>query len=480
MEKGKIIRSLFYKFTERFAVKLIGLVIGILLARLLTPEILGQVAILEIFVNLSFVLIDDGVNSALVQSKTADERDYVTVFFITAGIVAFAIGLLQLFAPAIAAYYKSPALVRPLRFYAFSLVFSSFNSIQVARMQREMRFREMMYCNLAATVLAGALGVALAYSGAGLWALVAYHFGQIVVACLATFLVLRWIPHGRFSAESARRLGGFGLKMLLASLITNLYNSLRPLIIGRRYSTEDLGYYDRGQKFSTTVSMNLDAAIRSVMFPVLSRSQDESEQFLAILRRMKKTGCFLIFPVMFGMAATAEPLIRMLLKEQWLPAAPYLALLSCAEAQVPLTSSNLVALKSLGRSDLYSRQELLRRALMLVVLLISVFAFDTALAIAVSFLVSAWIDVWVTSLPLKKLLGYSFTDQLRDVWKSGLAAVVMAGAVWALGLLPLSLAPLLIMQIMLGGAVYLGLSLLLKNESLAYILSLRKRRRAAS
>ena len=171
--------------------------------------------------------------------------------------------------------------------------------------------------------------------------------------------------------------------------------------------------------------------------------------------------------------------IRLLLKEQWLPAAPYLALLSCAEAQVPLTSSNLVALKSLGRSDLYSRQELLRRALMLVVLLISVFAFDTALAIAVSFLISAWIDVWVTSLPLKKLLGYSFTAQLRDVWKSGLAAVVMAGAVWALGLLPLPSAPLLIMQVALGGAVYLGLSLVLKNESLAYILSLRKRHRAA-
>ena len=479
MDKSKVVRSLIYKFTERFAVKLIGLVIGIVLARLLTPEILGQVAILEIFVNLSFVLIDDGVNSALVQSKTADERDYVTVFFITAGIVAFAICLLQLFAPAIAAYYKSPALVRPLRFYAFSLVFSSFNSIQVARMQREMRFREMMYCNLAATVLAGTLGIALAYCSAGLWSLVAYHFGQIVVSCLATFLVLRWIPHGRFSAESARRLGGFGVKMLVASVITNLYNSLRPLIIGRRYSTEDLGYYDRGQKFSTTVSMNLDAAIRSVMFPVLSRSQDESEQFLSILRRMKKTGCFLIFPVMLGIAAVAEPLIRLLLKEQWLPAAPYLTLLSVAEAQVPLTSSNLVALKSLGRSDLYSRQELLRRTLMLIVLLISVFAFDTTLAIAVSFLISAWIDAWVTSLPLKKLLGYAFADQLRDVWKSGLTALVMGGAVYALDFLPLSPAPLLAVQVMLGGTVYLLLNLALKNESLLYLLSALKNRRAA-
>ena len=479
MDKNKIIKSLFYKFTERFAVKGVGMVIGILLARLIAPEVFGQVVILTVCADLSLTLVEGGLNTALVQSRECDDRDYSTVFYITLVLSGAVIAAMQFLAPLIARFYKSPEMALPLRVYIFSLLFSSFNSIQVARMQREMRFREMMYCNLAATVLAGALGVALAYSGAGLWALVAYHFGQIVVACLATFLVLRWIPHGRFSAESAKRLGGFGLKMLLASLITNLYNSLRPLIIGRRYSTEDLGYYDRGQKFSTTVSMNLDAAIRSVMFPVLSRSQDESEQFLAILRRMKKTGCFLIFPVMFGMAATAEPLIRLLLKEQWLPAAPYLALLSCAEAQVPLTSSNLVALKSLGRSDLYSRQELLRRALMLVVLLISVFAFDTALAIAVSFLISAWIDVWVTSLPLKKLLGYSFTDQLRDVWKSGLAAVVMAGAVWALGLLPLSLAPLLIMQIILGAALYLGLSLLLKNESLAYIFSLLKRHRPA-
>ena len=158
---------------------------------------------------------------------------------------------------------------------------------------------------------------------------------------------------------------------------------------------------------------------------------------------------------------------------------PYLTLLSVAEAQVPLTSSNLVALKSLGRSDLYSRQELLRRTLMLIVLLISVFAFDTTLAIAVSFLISAWIDAWVTSLPLKKLLGYAFTDQLRDVWKSGLSALVMGGAVYALGFLPLSPAPLLAVQAMLGGTVYLLLNLALKNESLLYLLSALKNRRTA-
>ena len=162
MERGKIVRSLIYKFTERFAVKLIGFVLGILLARLLSPEIAGQVALLEVFVNLSFTLIDEGINSALVQTKNADERDYTTVFVITLGLALFAVAVLEAAAPAIAGYYRSPEITLPLRVYAFSLLFSSFNSIQVARLQREMRFREMMLCNLAATVIAGGLGVALA------------------------------------------------------------------------------------------------------------------------------------------------------------------------------------------------------------------------------------------------------------------------------------------------------------------------------
>ncbi len=478
MERGKIVRSLIYKFTERFAVKLIGFVLGILLARLLSPEIAGQVALLEVFVNLSFTLIDEGINSALVQTKNADERDYMTVFVITLGLALFAIAVLEAAAPAIAGYYRSLEITLPLRVYAFSLLFSSFNSIQVARLQREMRFREMMLCNLAATVIAGGLGVALAYRGAGLWSLVAYHFGQIVLSCLAALLVLRWLPHGRFSKESAKRLGGFGLKMLGASVVSNLYNSLRPLIIGRRFTTADLGYYDRGQKFASTISLNLDTAIRSVMFPVLARSQDDTEQFRAILRRMKQLGCFVVFPVMFGLAAAAEPVVRLLLTEKWLPAVPFLVLLSIGEAQVPLTSSNLVALKSLGRSDLYAKQEVLRRVLMLLVLAVSVLAFDSVIAIAVGFVFSAWLDVWVTSLPLKGLLNYSFFAQVRDTWKSALSSLLMAAAVWALGRLPLGGIAGLALQIIAGGALYLLINLALKNESLVYLLSVVKHKHA--
>lgn len=478
MEKQTIVRSLIYKFTERFAVKGIGFVISIVLARLLAPEVFGQVALLTVFTDLSLTLVDSGLSTALVQTREADERDYSTVFMITLALSVVMITVLQLAAPAIARYYRSAELLRPLRFYAFSLLLSAFNSIQVARMQREMRFREMMFCNLTATVLAGGLGIFLAFRGAGLWALVGYFFAQIAVSSLAMLSVLRWFPRERFSVASAKRLYGFGLKMLAASIVTTVYNNLRPLIIGRRFSTTELGYFNRGQTFASTVSLNLDAAIQSVMFPVLSRSQDAPDALLELLRRTKKLGCFVIFPVMFGMAAAAEPLVRAVLTDKWLPAVPFLVLMSVGEAQVPLTSSNLVALKALGRSDLYAKQELLRRALMLIVLAISVLGFRTVFAIAAGFVFSAWLDALVTSLPLKKLLGYGALDQLRDVWKSLLSALLMAGAVWAFGLLPLPLFAKLPGQIVLGAALYYLINRMLKNESLLYALSMLKKRSA--
>ncbi|MBQ9686736.1 MAG: lipopolysaccharide biosynthesis protein [Oscillospiraceae bacterium] len=475
MEKATVVKSLIYKFTERFAVKGIGLVINIVLARLLAPEVFGEVALLTVFTDLSLTLIEGGLNTALVQSRQeTDDRDYSTVFYITVVLSLVMIALLQLAAPAIAGYYKSPDLIRPLRVFSFSLLFSSFNSIQVAHMQREMRFREMMFCNLAATVIAGSLGIFLAWRGAGLWALLLYFFAQIAASSFAMLTVLRWFPHSRFSVDSARRLYGFGIKMLAASIITTVYNNIRPLIIGRKFSATDLGYYNRGQVFSTTVSMNLDSALQSVMFPVLSRSQDDPAQLLGILRRMKGLGSFIIFPVMLGMAAVAEPMVRLLLTDKWLPAVPFVVLLSIGEAQVPLTTSNLVLVKSMGRSDLYARQEVLRRVLMLAVLAVSVLAFRSVTAIAVGFVISAWLDTLVTSVPVCRLLGYRFSDQLRDIWKSGLAAIVMALAVYALGLLPLSLPVKLAAQVLLGVAVYTGISLLLKNENLLYMLNLGK------
>lgn len=479
MEKSKVILSLIYKFTERFAVKGLGFVIGILLARLLGPDAFGQVALLTVFADLSMTFIESGLNTALVQSREVDDRDYSTVFYITLAMSVLMIVLWQLLAPMMAGFYDSPDMVAPLRFYAFSLLLSSFNSIRTAKMQREMRFKEMMYCNLVATIVSGAVAVALAFMGFGLWSLVIYFFAQVAMSSAAMLFVLRWLPRSRFSMDSARRLYGFGSKILAASLITTIYNNLRPLIIGKKFSSTALGYYDRGHRFSTTISLNLDAAVNSVMFPVLSRAQDDITQFSAILRKTRNLGAFIIFPAMFGMAAVADPMVRVLLGNDWLPCIIFVQILSVAEAQVPVTVSNLLAYKSLGRSDIYAKLAVLRRSLMLISLAISVFCFDSVEAIAVSFLISAWIDAVVTALPLKKLLGTSLKAQFLPLWEPLLASLLMAAAVYAFGLLDMPVLLKLILQIVLGAAVYIAANLVIKNESLMYVLNILRKRRQA-
>lgn len=477
MNKAKVISSLIYKFIERFSVKGIGLVISVVMARLLAPEVFGQVAILNVFIGLSQTLVESGLNTALVQSPEVSERDYSTVFYISMAISAVLVALLCACAPLIADFYESPEIITPLRFYSLSMLFMALSSILSAKIQRELRFKQQLRCSLAATLISGAAGILMAQRGAGIWALIVYYFAHSVVYCAAMFAEIRWLPKSRFSLESAKRLYAFGFRMLASSMLTTLYNNLRPLIIGKKFSTADLGYYDKGSQFSTIISLNIDSAVQSVMFPVFSTLQDDSGKIRAAMRRSMSVSAMVIFPVMLGFAAVSEPLVRLLLTDKWLPSVFFIQVLCVGEMQVPITSSNLVVLKSLGRSEVYMRQELVRRTAMLVVLAISVFVFRSVEAIACGFTLSAWIDAFITSRPLRRLIGYGFKEELRDVWKNLIAALLMAGAVYALNALALPLIAKLALQVLSGAVIYMLLCWALRAESFLYALNMLKKMR---
>ena len=466
---NSVIKSLIYKFSERFAVKGLGLAISIVLARLMSPEAFGQIAILTVIINISMVFVEGGLSSALVQSAEADDKDYSTVFYISMLLSALLVLMLHVAAPLIASFYKSPELTQPLKAYSFALFPMAFNSIQSARIQREMRFREMMVCNLAACIGSGILGIWFAYKGLGLWALVVYYVAQIIISGAAMFIYIRWIPKSPFSMDSARRLYRYGVRVLGASFVSGLYQDIRPLIIGKKFSTAQLGYYDRGLRFSNTISLNLDSALQSVMFPVMSRAQDEPELFRSIVRKTRMLGALVCFPLLMGTAAVAEPMVRLLLTEEWLPCVIFTQLLCIAETQLPLTSTNLVAIKASGRSDVLFRLSILRMSLMLLVLIISVVLFDSMVAITVAYLFSAWLDTFISSIVSQKMLGYKIADQFRDIWKSGFAALLMAVIVYIFGFIPMHPAIMLCLQILLGMAIYIALTLLLKNESMMYM-----------
>ncbi|MBE6646423.1 MAG: lipopolysaccharide biosynthesis protein [Ruminococcaceae bacterium] len=474
MERKKIISSLFYKFAERLAVKGAGLIIGIILARLLLPEEFGQVAIITIFINLANSIIQNGFNSALIQQKEVDDKDYSTVFYITMVLSAAIVAILFVSSPYIARYYGLPKLVWPMRVYSFSLFFGSFNSIQVAKLQREMRFKPMMYTSLIATILSGVLGVALAYAGAGIWALVVYGCSNIVFSCIAMLFVANWFPRFVFSWRRARTLFSFGWKMLVSAILCSLYNDTRSLIIGKRYSVDDLAYYNRGQQYPEVVSSTIESGIQSVMFPAMARSQSDAQQMRAMLKRTLSLSVFVIMPIMVGLAAVSQSFILLLLTEKWLPSAIYMQIICVGSISISVTSPNLTAIKALGRSDIYMKLEIVRRIVMLAILLVALFAFDSILAIAISYVISSFIDMFIAAAPLKKLLDYSGFKQIKDNWKTLVAALVMGVVVYFVGLLQINLFSLLCIQILCGAVTYVLLCVLLRIESLNYCIQVIK------
>ena len=465
MEKRIIVNSLIYKFTERIAVKAIGLIISIIMARMLMPEDFGTIAIIMIFINISQIMIQGGFSSALIQKKETTEDDYTTVCIIYIILSLVLVAILHIIAPIIGDFYSNDNIALPLKVYSWSLVVGAFNSVQLARLQKKMNFKVIMLCNLLATLVSGAIGIVCAYMGVGLWALILYYFLNVVCAMIIILIIERWIPKGKFSRVSAESLFSFGWKMLVSSCICSLYKDLRILIIGKMFSTADLGYYNRGQQFPEIISQTLDNSIQSVMFPAISSVQENTLKVKTLLRKNIVLGSYIIFPVMVGLCLVSNELISILLTEKWMPCVIFMQLICIAEAKLPLTSANLIVLKSLGHSDIYMKLEIIRRMIMLAILGMSLF-YKSMIAIAVGYVISAWIDVIVVSIPMKKLLNYGFINQFKDTFINYVTTLAMAiTVVFVKSLIRSTCIVELTVSVIVGIFVYVVISIITKNQA---------------
>jgi O-antigen/teichoic acid export membrane protein len=308
MDKKKVITSLVYKFIERLSVKGLGLVIGIILARMLAPDQFGLIAIMNVFINLSQVIVEGGFTTALIQRKDVTEQDYSTVFYINIALAAVCFAALEIGAPWISIFYKED-ITLPLRIYAVCVFFGAFNALQLARLQKRMQFRKIMICSLIATVLSGVVGIVGAYCNLGLWALILYHLMNSVTVCFTVAFAERWLPKLEFSLNRAKVLFSYGWKMFISAVLCSLYADIRSLVIGKKFSSDDLAYYDRGQKFPQIISHTLDSSIQSVMFPTMASVQDDKNKLAKMLRSAETMGAYVVIPVMFGLAAVSEVFI---------------------------------------------------------------------------------------------------------------------------------------------------------------------------
>jgi O-antigen/teichoic acid export membrane protein len=469
INKSKVISSLFWKLMERGGTQGMQFIVQIVLARLLLPEDYGIIALVTIFILIARVFVQSGFNTALIQKKDADDLDFSSVFYLSLFVAGLLYIILFFASPFIADFYQNPQLVLVLRVLSITLFFGAINSIQNAFVARNMMFKKLFFSSLGAIIVSGTIGIATAYLGWGVWALVTQQLMSQLSITIILWFTVKWRPKLLFSFERVKGLFSYGWKLLVSALIDTLYMNLCSLIIGKIYSPDMLGYFNRGKQFPQLLVTNINGSIQSVMLPALASEQDDRKRVKDMVRRSIVTSSFILFPMMVGLAVVAEPLVKLLLTDKWLPCVPFLQIFCASYALWPIHTANLQAINALGRSDIFLRLEIIKKIIGLTILGISI-SFGVY-AIALGGVLSGIISTFINAYPNKKLLDYSYKEQWKDIMPSLLISLVMGGIVYLFNYLSLAAWQILVLQVAIGAVIYIGLAKIFKIESFIYLIN---------
>lgn len=469
---NKVTVNFLWRLMERFGAQGVSFIVSIILARLLDPAIYGTIALVTIFTTIMQVFIDSGLGTALVQKRNADDTDFSTVFYFNLAMCLALYGVMFLAAPLIAKFYEIPELTPIVRVLSLTLVISGVRGIQQSYISKKMLFKRTFFSTIGATAVSAVVGIAMAYSGFGVWALVAQTLTSNLVSTVILWITVKWRPIFTFSFSRLKTLFSYGWKLLVSGLLNTIYNDLRQLIIGKLYSSADLAYYNKGHQFPQLIVTNVNTAIDSVLLPTMSAEQDDRARIKAMTRRAIKISTYIMMPMMMGLAVCAEPFIRLLLTEKWLPAVFFLRIFCFTMAFYPIHTANLNAIKALGRSDLFLKLEIIKKVYGMAALLVTMWI--SVEAMAYSLLITTLISSFVNAFPNKKLLDYSYWEQVCDMLPAIFLAAGMGAVVFCVTLLPLNDFVMLLIQVPLGILIYIGGSWLFKLESFTYIVSMAK------
>jgi len=468
--KRSIISSLIWKFMERMGIQGTQFVVSIILARLLAPDDFGLIALVMAVIAIANVFVQSGLGTALIQKKDADDTDFSSVFYASFLLSIVIYALIFFTSPHIAGFYNKPELVPIIRVLTLSLFIGVFNSIQYAYIARHMLFKKLFFRSIGAMIPSSIIGIVMAFSGFGVWALVAQQLSNSLLAVIIMLFVVPWRPKLLFSFERLGKLFSFGWKLLVSSIIDTVYSQLQSIIIGKMFSTANLAFYDRGSHFPYIVVNNINNSIQAVMLPSLSAYQDNKPQVKKMMRRAIVTSSFLIIPMMAGLAAMADSVVLALLGEKWLPCVPFVQIFCFIYAFYPIHTSNLSAINAMGRSDIFLKLEIIKKVYGLAILIGCILYFRTPIGIAYGSAICTVIASFVNAFPNKRLLNYSYLEQIKDIVPSALLALVMAIIVIAINYLHINIYLTIILQIAIGSVTYLGLAKILHFESLDYLI----------
>lgn len=469
INKKIIISSLMWKFLERGGVQGVQFVLSIILARLVSPSDYGIVAILLVFIQIANVFIQSGFNTALIQKKNSDDVDFSSIFYLSLVIAAILYVILYFTSPFISIFYKQEDLTIFLRIISLTLFFGAVNSVQNAYVSKTMQFKRYFVSSMGAVTGSGILGIVFAYKGFGVWALVIQQISKDVLTCFILWFTVKWRPKFVFSFERVKSLFGFGWKLLCSGILDTIFRNIYNLIVGRIYNSEILGVFNRGHQFPQVIATNLDGSIQSVMLPAISNKNDNIEEVKRMTRRSISMSAYLLMPCMFGMAAVAESLVKLLLTDKWLPCVPFLQLACFSYAIYPIHTANLTGINALGRSDIFLKLEIIKKTITVINILVTL-PFGIY-AMAIGQVVAAVISSFINAFPNKKLMNYSYFEQLKDLLPSFIVSIFMAVCVWSLKFISLPSSILLLLQISLGFILYIIFSKVFKLETFYYLIN---------
>lgn len=472
MSSTNVITNFFWRFLERCGAQGVTFIVSIVLARLLDPTVYGTVALVTIFTTIMQVFVDSGMGNALIQKKDADDLDFSSVFYFNMAMCSVLYLIMFFAAPFIASFYRMPELTAIVRVLSLVVVISGVKNVQQAYVSRHLMFKRFFFSTLGGTIGAAVIGIAMAYLGFGVWALVAQMLFNAAVDTTILWITVKWRPKKMFSFQRLKSLFSYGWKLLASSLIDTVYNDLRQLIIGKKYSSGDLAYYNQGKKFPQLIVTNINTSIDSVLLPTMSKAQDDMAAVRSMTRRAIKTSTFLMMPAMIGLAVCAEPLVQLILTEKWLPCVLFLRIFCITYAFYPIHTANLNAIKAMGRSDLFLKLEIIKKTVGIIAILITMWI--SVQAMAYSFLVTTILNQIINSWPNKKLLNYSYLEQVKDMMPQILLSLGMGAAIYAVSFLHLSASLTLLIQIPLGVLVYWSGSKIFHVESYTYIIEMVK------
>lgn len=458
--KHKTVKGTIWSGIDSIASQGIMFLVGLVLARLLSPREYGLIGYVSILTAVFNSIVDSGFSSALIRKKDVNEVDYNTTFIFNLAVSVVLVVLMFLSAWPISRFFNEPQLLPLIRVMSVIVLFNALAIIQRTRLVKNVDFKTQTKASLISSLSSGVIGIGMAFAGMGVWSLVGQQLSRQFLNTLCLWILNRWVPRIEFSWTSFRELFGFGWKLLVSGLIDTIWKQGSNLVIGKFYSTATLGQYTRGHQFSDIFSSNMTTIFQRVSYPVLSSIQDDKERLKQGYRKIIKMAMYLSFVLMFGLAAVSKSLLVVLIGDQWSEAAHYLQLLCFSMCLYPLHAINLNMLQVAGRSDLFLKLEILKKIIAVGPILLGIFI-DIDWMLVGQILLGA-ITYLLNAQYSGKFVGYSIPAQVKDILFSFFVAIVMFVCLFALSFLRLAPAVMLAVQVSVGAVLVISLSKVFK------------------